>query len=67
MKCPKCGGEMEEGIIADYYQPLTYRVQFWGKKMAGGILGSGLFKMQDAKETKTLRCQTCGYCEIYAK
>lgn len=60
MKCPKCGGEMEKGVVAS--GPL---VPVWGIRNKP-ILGmpNGL---HDKKEAITYRCINCGYCETYAK
>lgn len=61
-KCPKCEGEMEEGIIADRGHLSLGEKPQWGTGLAwGGIT------LKDKKEVKTYRCNSCGYLESYAK
>ena len=61
-KCSKCGGEIEEGMVADKsYGPFMDKPE-WGKKIF--FLGTAL---EDAKDVKTFRCKACGYLESYAK
>lgn len=57
-KCPKCGGELEEGftISPGADKPL------WGTKM--GVAGWTF--LENKKEVKTYRCKNCGYLESYA-
>lgn len=59
MKCPKCGGEMDEGIV----KPDGGYVgrQKWGKE----VNWRGMVK--DGLTVKTFKCKTCGYLESYAK
>jgi hypothetical protein len=61
MKCPKCNGEMEEGLIADASY-LSYQKQKWVTKLK--FLG---YSLENAHETITYRCKNCGFLENYAK
>ena len=64
--CPKCGGEMIEGFIADHtYGGILQSdwiedapvKSFWqGTKISG----------KDQYKIKTFRCIECGYLESYA-
>ncbi len=58
MKCQKCGGEMEEGLMKT---PNMSPNEVWGTKV--NILGY----LENKKEVKTYRCKKCGYLESYAK
>ena len=59
MKCPKCGGEMEEGIAID---PTYFGASLWTNKITG-ILGTDT----KTQKIKSFRCTKCGYLESYAK
>ncbi|KKS41887.1 MAG: hypothetical protein UV61_C0001G0113 [Candidatus Gottesmanbacteria bacterium GW2011_GWB1_43_11] len=54
MKCPKCKGEMEEGVLVGY---------------ADGILSwvNKVVLAKERKQTHTYNCKNCGYLESYAK
>jgi predicted RNA-binding Zn-ribbon protein involved in translation (DUF1610 family) len=56
-KCPKCGGEFEEGYEIDS-EPIA-----WAPK-EGNILEKALTKR---KNKISYRCKNCGYLESYAK
>lgn len=67
MKCVKCGGEMEEGVlIADI---VNLGPSIVPTKFAKGIKSSILWgKTADTKaEVKVYKCVQCGYLESYAK
>lgn len=59
-KCPKCGGEFEEGFCADasysrYIKPQwATNISFW----------TGL---KNARNVISYRCKQCGFLESYAK
>jgi len=61
MKCPKCEGEMEKGLIVDKGHLSWPENPLWGtsKTFFGGV--------QNKREVVTYRCITCGYLESYAK
>ncbi len=63
-KCPKCGGEMEEGMIADKTSQINISTeQNWGtKKKFAGFGG-----LENEHEVMTFRCVNCGFLESYAK
>ncbi len=60
-KCPKCGGEFEEGIIADSGEKYGKRVSEWGTKLSFFTM-----VLDNSKDTRTYRCKSCGYLESYA-
>lgn len=63
MKCQKCGGDMEEGLIADYGYGGAGK-SYWTTK----VKGIGVFtKLDNKKELITYRCTKCGLTESYAK
>lgn len=64
MKCPKCGGEMEKGLIADQGYLIAIKSSWGSELRMGGILNFGL---ENKKEITTFRCKSCGYLESYAK
>jgi len=51
MKCAKCGGEMEEGMLAG--------APHWGS-------GTGVFHKKINK-VLAYKCNNCDYLELYAK
>lgn len=64
IKCPKCGGEMEEGLITDKgHLDADMTSQIWGTKI------KGLFKtnVENSKNVIVYRCKNCGYLESYTK
>jgi predicted nucleic-acid-binding Zn-ribbon protein len=58
-KCPKCGGEMEEGVIGG-----LEGLRKWGKKGSDSVWDGNV---KDGKEVVVFRCKVCGYLESYAK
>lgn len=62
MKCPKCGGEMEEGVSVDQGINNTPYVQVWAKRIEGFLKHT-----VGQKSIIVYRCQKCGYLESYAK
>jgi len=58
-KCPKCGGEMEEGLVIC---PGADKA-VWGTKM--GV--TGCTSLENKKEIKANCCKSCGYVEVFAK
>ena len=63
MKCPKCGEEMEEALIADRGHGSFSIKQQWGSNLQlGGFAG-----VKNRRDVKTYRCKNCGYLESYAK
>lgn len=66
LKCPKCSGEMEAGVILDKSHFNVPTQPIWGKNVPGpisGLLGS----LDNTHEVVTYRCASCGYLESYAK
>ena len=63
MKCLKCEGEMEKGVMADYAGDVGERNEDpeWGS----GTNWLGMLK--EKKKVVTYRCTKCGYLESYAK
>jgi predicted nucleic-acid-binding Zn-ribbon protein len=54
-KCPKCGGEMESGVIKGYMAPVWFE-----SAEVKGMLGFG-------KNSAVIvySCKLCGYIEMY--
>ena len=67
MKCPKCGGEMEEGFTKDVIYggavPSNWIEGEPEKSIWGGTKTKGKLQVQ----ITTYRCIGCGYLESYAK
>lgn len=62
-KCPKCGGEMEEGMLPDRAESFVWKEHLrWAK----GLNIAGLHA-KEAKNVVSYRCKKCGYLENYAK
>lgn len=66
LKCAKCKGEMEEGVLTNKYQTLPI---MWGTKFVKyGLIGVfARIKLENGKDVKALCCKNCGYLESYAK
>jgi len=62
MKCPKCGGEMEEGFLKGI-RPDDGNIQ-WGKL---GVKPNFNNQLKDGIDIKSCKCKNCGYLENYAK
>ena len=60
MKCPKCKGEMEEGVFGGMYGSLVP----WAR---GRMFLKWISSSNTSKEVKVYRCASCGYLESYAK
>ena len=60
-KCPKCGGEMEEGIATNKNANGHFIIE-WGTKTSGVLKN-----LENARQTLTYRCKSCGFLESYAK
>ena len=67
MPCPKCSGKMHEGFICDQSYG-TRLVSTWVEGVPERSLLMGLkLKGRRTIETRTFRCDKCGYLETYAK
>ena len=70
MKCPKCEGEMEEGMSVEYKSPggLEMNINIPKQSTWGRGFKSGLFINSVDQEIpiKTYRCTQCGFLESYA-
>jgi DNA-directed RNA polymerase subunit RPC12/RpoP len=62
-KCPKCGGEMEEGMIADGNSVGGYSIPQWGTGVNGVIIKT----VDNAHKVKSFRCKNCGFLESFAR
>jgi hypothetical protein len=65
VKCSKCNGEMQEGLVVD----LNYAgilQSMWVEDLAGKI-GPGAADGKRKVKTVTYRCSNCGYLDSYAK
>ena len=67
MTCPRCGGSMEQGFVADKAHYNMAEVQTWVDGAPERSFWSGL-RLKDHKvlPVKTFRCEKCGYLESYA-
>jgi predicted nucleic-acid-binding Zn-ribbon protein len=62
-KCPKCGGEFEEGKVDSMSEAHTLTgLHRWYQKLK--MMHSFL---DNPKEIIVYRCKSCGYLESYAK
>ncbi|EKD86863.1 MAG: hypothetical protein ACD_37C00120G0002 [uncultured bacterium] len=59
-KCPKCGGEFEEGVTADQMPGGAIKAR-WATKIRGFFL-----PLENKKNITSMRCKNCGYLENYA-
>ena len=68
-KCPKCGGEMEEGV--ELYPAFgAYAPKYWVKNLKQTkFLGQGMntFEIKDGVVVKARKCVNCGFLESYVK
>lgn len=62
-KCPKCGGEFEEGLLPDKSYLSVFQ-QVWGTKIQT-FFGGGR-DLDNQRKVVTYRCRSCGYLESYA-
>ena len=65
--CLKCGGEMEEGTVADLINAIQAQVSIWVKgKAEPGTFSSLKLSFRKKLQVSTLRCVKCGFLESYA-
>jgi predicted nucleic-acid-binding Zn-ribbon protein len=67
MPCPKCSGKMQEGFIYDQSDAIRL-VSKWVEGVPEKSIWTGLkLKGRKTIETRTFRCDKCGFLESYAK
>ena len=67
-RCPKCGGEMEQGFVMDFGDKYLRKVSSWAK-------GSPRLNWIDNTKVPeeglipigAFRCSSCGFLEYYAR
>jgi predicted nucleic-acid-binding Zn-ribbon protein len=64
-KCPKCGGDMEEGFIRDHGLNRNDVAGWIAGKPEQGVLGGTRVLGKKIHEVRTFCCQKCGYLESY--
>lgn len=64
IKCPKCGGDMEKGVVPNLGMFETETIQKWTK-----VIKRIQFRWSPSltKDVVTFRCISCGFLESYAK
>ena len=66
VKCSKCSGEMQEGLVVDLnYSGILQSM--WIEDQAGNGIGPGTTDGKRKVKTITYRCSSCGYLDSYAK
>lgn len=67
LKCEKCGGEMEKGLLVQSVPTggisLRGRVS-WVSRIHVGLIGVKFF---DQHSVESYKCNKCGYLESYGK
>ena len=67
MPCPKCSGRMQEGFIYDQSDAIRL-VSKWVEGVPEKSVWTGVkLKGRKTIETRTFRCDKCGFLESYAK
>jgi predicted nucleic-acid-binding Zn-ribbon protein len=61
-KCPKCGGEMQEGFILEHRLPARWITGKPEKSILGDIKADD----REHRHIESYRCLGCGYLELYA-
>jgi hypothetical protein len=66
LKCPKCSGDMEYGMIDDYFETGAngFDQAVWSNQAMGLAPWA---KRPSQKKIYCFRCVNCGYLESYAK
>lgn len=68
LKCPRCSGAMEIGLVVDRGHYSLPEVANWVEGMPERSLWSGLkTKGRESYPVRSYRCEACGYLEFYAK
>jgi predicted RNA-binding Zn-ribbon protein involved in translation (DUF1610 family) len=67
-KCPKCGGEMSEGIVIDRGHMNTLSASAWYPGEPDKSIWALGLKIDPKKQRQitTYRCDQCGYLESFA-
>ena len=64
--CPKCGGRMDQGFVADATESY-HKVPAWIEGAPEKSIWTGVkIKGRKRLEVETHRCQRCHYLESYA-
>ena len=67
LKCSKCNGEMQEGVVVDLgYAGVLQSMWVEDQAASGGSTGTVDNHKQKIK-TSTYRCLGCGFLDSYAK
>lgn len=67
LKCSKCSGEMQEGVVVDLNYAGILRsmwVEEHAEKSAGAVTAAN---SKRKIKTMTYRCSNCGFLDSYAK
>jgi ribosomal protein L37E len=68
LKCPRCGGDMDLGLVVDRGDYSIPEVANWVEGMPERSLWSGLkTKGRETYPVRSYRCEKCGYLESYAR
>ena len=67
-RCPKCGGRMAQGFVADFYQGGSRRVSSWveGAPQKSFWVGTTISN-RTTIPIGTFRCENCGFLESFAR
>ena len=66
-KCPKCGGEMEQGFLVDHNYG-TAEQPSWVEGPVERSFWTGVkTRGKERRQVVTNRCDICGYLESFAK
>lgn len=66
LKCSKCSGVMEEGIVVDLNYAGVLQ-SMWVEDQAGSGPTGNVDNHKRKIKTKTYRCSSCGFLDSYAK
>ena len=68
MRCPRCGGAMEPGVVMDRGHNDTTKIPTWVAGEPEVSIWTGIkTKGHDMYPVLTHRCAGCGYLESYAR
>ena len=67
LKCPRCGGSMEAGLVVDRGHYSVPEIAKWVEGVPEHSLWTGLkLKGRETFPVTSYRCDQCGYLEAYA-
>ena len=67
VKCPKCGGQMDEGVVTTKHPYRRLRHWFIAGPISSGYISAEVEAEPGERPVKSYACTQCGYVEMYVE